>query len=84
MGCLLFCCRTWLTRATTPASCGDAALVPPDPSGGSPPSATANPINGHEWLNPKRDDLQYACTFPLPTAFQKDCSTSAASCDCQS
>src|SRR5262249_12478360 len=40
-----------------------------------------NPINGHEWdISGRRDDLQYACIFPLPAP--KDCSTSAANCDC--
>jgi hypothetical protein len=26
----------------------------------------ANPVNGHEWPNGYRNDLQYACIFPLP------------------
>ena len=41
------------------------------------PATSTNPhenaINGHEQNLPKRDDLQYACTFPLKTP--KTCST---------
>jgi hypothetical protein len=37
-------------------------LAPP----GSPP--TANTINGHEYLVPTKDALQYACIFRLPKA----------------
>lgn len=35
----------------------------------------ANPINGHDWEpNPRFGDLQYACTFPLPTPYEgPDC-----------
>ncbi len=41
-----------------------------------------NPINGHEYTaSALRDDLQYACIFPLDAA--KDCS-GTASCDCRS
>ncbi|MBK8253670.1 MAG: hypothetical protein IPK82_13510 [Polyangiaceae bacterium] len=40
----------------------------------------ANKINGHEWSIPKRDDLQYACIFPLPES--QNCATAGASCDC--
>lgn len=40
-----------------------------------------NKINGHEWSIPKRDDLQYACIFPLP--MQQDCAAGGlVSCDC--
>ncbi len=44
-------------------------------------SATADPINGHEW-NAEGRDLQYACIFPLPTA--TDCTTieEGKNCDC--
>lgn len=53
------------------------AVAPP----GSPP--TANPINGHEWTIARRDDLQYACTFPLDTP--EPCgSGSTRACDCGS
>jgi len=47
---------------------GDA-LAPPGAN------ANANPINGHEYDIPGRDDLQYACTFPLATPRQngQDC-----------
>ncbi len=45
-------------------------------------SYTWNDINGHEWLNPDGDDLQYACIFPL--AGTRDCSTQPppTACDC--
>jgi hypothetical protein len=40
-----------------------------------------NPINGHEHVAPKADDLQYACTFPLATP--RPCSVlNDARCDC--
>ncbi|MEZ4306449.1 MAG: hypothetical protein R3F14_00150 [Polyangiaceae bacterium] len=38
-----------------------------------------NKINGHEWTIGGRDDLQFACIFPLPTP--KNC-TAGVSCDC--
>jgi len=41
---------------------------------------TANPINGHEQNVPAYDDLQYACTFPLPQP--KPCMNGDAACDC--
>jgi hypothetical protein len=41
----------------------------------------ANPSNGHEQNVPDRADLQYACTFPLPTP--RDCSLGGdQSCSC--
>ncbi|MBW2524053.1 MAG: hypothetical protein JRI23_07755 [Deltaproteobacteria bacterium] len=45
----------------------------------------ANSINGHEWSAPlldKRDDLQYACIFPLAGA--RDCGPGSTeiACDC--
>ncbi len=48
----------------------------------APPTSGVNAcsINGHEWSIPYRNDLQYACTFPLVTP--KDCSTTYDSCDC--
>ncbi|MBI4704874.1 MAG: hypothetical protein HY744_27535 [Deltaproteobacteria bacterium] len=52
-------------------------LQPP----GSP--TMANPINGHEYSTPDRDDLQYACIFELPEP--RDCSKpDQAGCDCGS
>src|SRR5262249_54811029 len=41
----------------------------------------ADPINGREW-DTAGVDMQYACTFPLPTP--KDCTTKAnlPACDC--
>ncbi len=50
---------------------------PVAPPGSSP---TANPINGHDWSIPDRDDLQYACIFPLPVP--RDCSDPSSACDC--
>jgi hypothetical protein len=49
----------------------------------APPGADtmANPINGHEYSIPLRNDLQYACIFPL--AAPRDCSSpEAVTCDC--
>lgn len=49
----------------------------------APPGAgyLANPMNGHEHSIANRDDLQYACIFPLPTP--RDCSSAGIpSCDC--
>ena len=48
------------------------SLVPPDSA------LPDNPVNGHEQKVPARDDLQFACTFTLPTP--RVCSDS--SCDC--
>ncbi len=57
----------------------------------APPGAlpTANPINGHEWTNAAKTDLQYACIFPLKdpdsgALAPKDCSVDGANCDCGS
>jgi hypothetical protein len=50
----------------------------------APPSATdpqANPINGHERNIPARDDLQYACIYPM--AAPVDCNTQNPACDCK-
>jgi hypothetical protein len=49
----------------------------------SPASSTdpkANVINGHEQNIPNRNDLQYACTFPLKTP--KLCTFDDKACDC--
>jgi hypothetical protein len=43
-------------------------------------SGQANVINGHETNTHDRTELQYACTFPLPTA--RDCTDDAVGCDC--
>jgi hypothetical protein len=43
--------------------------------------AGASPVNGHEYTNPERDDLQYACTFQLAT--QRDCAIATGGCDCK-
>ncbi len=46
--------------------------VPPGPTGEAThpsvaPWPDSNAINGHEWNISGRDDLQYACIFPLPS-----------------
>lgn len=61
-------------RSGTNPVTGDAA---------APPGAgyLANPVNGHETTIAQRDDLQYACIFPLPQP--RDCSVAGpVSCDC--
>lgn len=49
-----------------------------------PPGAGegANPINGHEYTNSLRSDLQYACIFPLLN--DRDCGpgSTETACDC--
>jgi hypothetical protein len=40
-----------------------------------------DPIHGREWKTNK-EDLQYACTFPLPEAMQRECVKGDNSCDC--
>jgi hypothetical protein len=48
---------------------------------GSTAGYLANPINGHEYSVPGRDDLQYACIFPLPAT--RDCTDpNQVACDC--
>lgn len=44
----------------------------------------ANHINGHELVNTSNDDLQYACTFQLPTPLACDATAlnSNKGCDC--
>lgn len=54
----------------------DAPVAP-----SSSPNRTQNPINGHEQAIPKKDDLQYACTFQLSTPRTCDASNEAR-CDC--
>lgn len=49
-------------------------------AGASAATPTTNPVNGHEWDIQGRNDLQYACIFPLPTA--RDCTNNPISCDC--
>jgi hypothetical protein len=81
-------------NATWPVVVGDPAnyVAPTDPHmiesidprpGLPPPSAgyMADPIIGHEYsVGNKRDDLQYACIFPL--AEPVDCVHALTSCDC--
>jgi hypothetical protein len=52
---------------------GDAP-APPDSDYG------ANPINGHEYNIPERDDLQFACVYALPEA--RECEEQTPSCEC--
>jgi len=72
---------------------GGSNPVTGDPLDKSPPTLV-NKINGHEWTIPKRDDLQYACIFPLVkvdaggniTPDVRDCAAPAANlagCDCE-
>ncbi len=65
----------------------NAASIPYLSGGLQPPTAgiTADPANGREWNTTKSAlglDLQYACTFALPTS--KECSDFATNpaCDC--
>jgi hypothetical protein len=51
----------------------NAALVPPAGSNATPPALDPRLPNG-------RDDLQYACIFPLPAP--RDCADHPDSCDC--
>jgi hypothetical protein len=53
-----------------------ARIEPP-----SSPTATASPINGHEWEPARRSDLQYACTFRLPQPIE---CAGTSECDCSS
>jgi len=57
---------------------GAAAAIAPATS----TDATANPINGHETVVDEtyRDDLQFACIFPLSTPIA--CNSTLESCDC--
>lgn len=60
---------------TNPAT--GAALAPGNANRG------ANPVNGHEHTNANRDELQFACIFPLPEG-SRDCSgdDDLLGCDC--
>jgi hypothetical protein len=65
---------------------GDDAEDPPMPLVGTAGGYLANPVNGHEWVNSARDDLEYACIFPLPDA--RDCAKllsqdPSPGCDCK-
>lgn len=54
---------------------GDAIAPPGSPAG-------ADKINGHEYTNKLRDNLQYACVFDLPPVAVRDCSQGQIACDC--
>ncbi len=66
-------CDVLRSRPTEPLmieSVAERVGIPVGPTGAaiapsSAPSAQSNPANGHEWNVPARDDLQYACIFPL-------------------
>lgn len=61
-------------RSGTNPITGDPLVTSAQPLG--------NKINGHEWAIPKRDDLQFACIFPLP--MEQDCAAGGlVSCDCE-
>jgi hypothetical protein len=45
-----------------------------------PDSSTLATINGHEYLYPDQDNLQYACTFPLGSS--RECTPGSGSCPC--
>jgi hypothetical protein len=52
-----------------------------DPITGVDVSSNGNPITGHDWNIPMpAGDIEYACTFPLPTP--RDCSVPGVDCDC--
>ena len=54
----------------------------PRPGLAAPGAAdNADPVHGREWTSGGKS-LQYACTFDLPLAMQKDCQTSPETCDC--
>ncbi len=65
--------ETYEERVNVPAGPAGAATQPSTAS-----SPAANPINGHEWNIALKNDLQYACTFPLraPRPSSDDCSSS--------
>ncbi|HSO00719.1 MAG TPA: hypothetical protein VLS89_20645 [Candidatus Nanopelagicales bacterium] len=49
----------------------------------TPPGGPLNPINGSEYQIPERNDLQYACIFPLPPGAERDCSIAGTpACEC--
>jgi hypothetical protein len=74
-------------RSGTSPATGEA-LAPPSAAGWE------NSINGHEWNIITRDDLQFACAFPLPTpvvcptpeeeAEQRELGLVPIACDCTS
>ena len=52
----------------------------------TPATPNANSINGHDRSIPDRDDLQYACIFPLLPDTERDCAAACArenGCDCR-
>ena len=64
----------------------DAHMIPaidPRPGLTAPPAGYyQDPINGHEYTaTASRDELQYACIFPLPQS--RDCTSPGTACDCK-
>jgi hypothetical protein len=49
----------------------------------SPGRGLRNSINGSEFLNPARNDLQYACIFELPEPIDCSLPENASGCDCK-
>jgi hypothetical protein len=88
--------KLWVNLVGSPGTGTSAPTPPRDPHmiesvtprmGLAAPgsSATADPIHGHEWEPSKiegapNSDLQYACTFALPTP--KPCEPGGIDCDC--
>jgi hypothetical protein len=67
--------ESMLPRSGTNPVTGDTIAPVGSPAG-------ADPIHGHEYSIPAKDDLQYACVMELPTP--RDCADgSEPSCDCQ-
>ena len=54
-----------------------------EPRAGLPTSGLADPVHGHEYTIDKRDDLQYACTFELPTPVDCTDPANVGACDCK-
>ena len=60
-------------------------LIPAPMAAPDAATASASPINGHEWNAPHDGnafDLQYACTFTLPDILSRTCSADTSGCDC--
>lgn len=75
---------TLMVESTSPRGGNDGQSRP---LAGIDAPALANPVNSHEWGNTRRDDLMYACVFPLPAP--RDCAQIATlpdprpGCDCE-
>lgn len=69
--------RTELASAQAHPLLPNVALVP-----SSSTDPQANPINGHEFVDARRDMLQFACTFPLQTPKPCDSFEATRGCLC--